>query len=183
MSRRNIAFLVTVVLGVLADQLTKAWVVANIAYRTGEIPIVPGWLSIVHAQNHGAAWGMMSDFPYRHVVFGVFTVIAVVFLLDTLRRLPRHDVFVASSLGLLLSGALGNAIDRVRQQYVTDFIRVYTEHPRLKPWLVENLGSSEWPSFNVADSALVVGVILFLVYFLVAEDREDREVEGAGESA
>src|SRR5690606_19233132 len=101
----------------------------------------PGWLSVVHAQNHGAAWGMLADFPYRHVVFGVFTVIAVVFLLDTLRRVPRDDVFVATSLGLVLSGALGNAIDRVRQQYVTDFIRVYTEHPRLKPWLVEHFGS------------------------------------------
>lgn len=172
MSRRNIAFLLTVVLGVLADQFTKAWVVANIEHRVGEIVIVPGWLSLVHAQNHGAAWGMLSDFAYRHLVFGAFTVVAVGFLVDTLRRLPRDDTFVAGSLGLILSGALGNAIDRVRQQYVTDFVRVYTEHPTLAPWLRENLGSNEWPSFNVADSALVVGVILFLVYFLVAEDRE-----------
>lgn len=179
MNRRNIAFLVTMVLGLLADQLTKGWVVSNIEYRRGEIELIPGWLSIVHAQNHGAAWGMLSDFEYRHVVFGVFTVVAVVFLLDTLRRLPKSDLFMAGTLGLILSGALGNAVDRVRQQYVTDFIRVYTEHPRLQPWLVDTFGSSEWPSFNVADTSLVVGVILFLLYFVVAEDKEERESEPA----
>lgn len=182
MSRRNIAFLLTAVIGLLADQLTKAWVVANIEYRRGEIELIPGWLSLVHARNHGAAWGMLSDFEYRHVVFGVFTVVAVGFILDTLRRLPTRDVFMAGTLGLILSGALGNAVDRVRQQYVTDFIRAYTEHPSLAPWLVETFGSAEWPSFNVADSSLVVGVILFLLYFVVAEDPEERATEAPAES-
>lgn len=174
MSRRNIAFFLVTALGVALDQLTKAWIVANVELYRGEIPILPGFLSLVHAQNPGAAMGMLQDFEYRFVLFGVFTVIAVVVILDFFRRLPRDEAFLAGTLGLILSGAIGNAIDRVRQQYVTDFIRVYTEHPPLKSWLIERFGTNEWPSFNVADSALVVGVCLFLVHFLIADDREQE---------
>lgn len=172
MSRRNIVFLVVTVLGLLADQLSKAWIVGNIELHYGEIHILPGLLSIVHAQNPGAAMGMLRDFEHRHILFAVFTIIAVAVILDLFRRLPRDEWFMAGTLGLILSGALGNGIDRVRQRYVTDFVRVYTEHPPLKSWLVERFGTYEWPSFNVADSALVVGVTLFVVHYLLIDEKE-----------
>lgn len=165
-SRNFLLFLVVTVVGVLADQLTKAWVVANVALHRDEIEIIPGFLSIVHAQNPGAALSLLSGFAYRHVVFAVFTVVALVVIVDMFRKLRPHEWFMAGTLGLILSGAIGNAIDRVRQQYVTDFIRVYTEHPSLHDWLMGTFGTAEWPTFNVADVSLVVGVAFFALHQL-----------------
>lgn len=165
-STNFLLFLVITVGGVLADQLTKAWVVANVALHSDEIELIPGFLSIVHAQNPGAALSLLSGFAYRHVVFAVFTVVALVVIVDMFRKLRPHEWFMAGTLGLILSGAVGNAIDRVRQQYVTDFIRVYTEHPSLQDWLVGTFGTAEWPTFNVADIALVVGVAFFALHQL-----------------
>lgn len=170
MSRRNIVFLAVTAISLLADQLTKAWIVANVALYHGEIPLIPGFLSIVHAQNPGAAMGLLRDFEYRQHLFAVFTVIALIVILDLFRRLPKTDGFMALTLGLILSGAIGNGIDRLRQQYVTDFIKVYTEHPSLSAWLIETFGTNEWPSFNIADAALVVGVLLFLTHYLLVDE-------------
>jgi len=163
-NRRNIIFAVVCVLGVLVDQATKWWVVQNIALGTGEIVVIDGFLSIVHAQNPGAAFGMFRDFEYRHLVFLAFTLVAVGVILDLFRKLPRDDWFMSTTMGLILSGAIGNAIDRTRMRYVTDFIRVYTDQPELKQWLIETVGTYEWPSFNIADANLVVGVLFFMIY-------------------
>jgi signal peptidase II len=163
-NRRNLIFFVVCVLGILADQVTKWWVVQNIALGTGEIVVIDGFLSIVHAQNPGAAFGMLRGFEYRHLVFLAFTLVAVGVILDLFRKLPRDDWFMSTTLGLILSGAIGNAIDRARMRYVTDFIRVYTDQPDLKQWLIETVGTYEWPSFNIADANLVVGVLFFMVY-------------------
>jgi len=167
------------VVGVILDQLTKIWVYTNLAYNRDEIEVIPGFLSIVHAQNPGAAMGLLRDFEYRQYLFLVFTLLAVGVVVDLFRRLPKEDWFMSTTLGLILSGAIGNAIDRVHKGTVTDFIRVYTEEPSLKTWLIQTFGTNEWPSFNVADSALVVGVILFMVHyiFLEEEDLDDQTEE------
>lgn len=169
MNQRNILFVVVAVLGVVLDQATKWWIVHNLPVNTGHIDLIPGFLSIVHAQNPGAAFGIFRDFEYRYLVFLGFAVIAVGVLLDLLRKLPKDDRFMSVTLGMILSGALGNAIDRVRHQVVTDFIRVYTDSPSLKGWLIDTFGTNEWPSFNVADVALVVGVGLFVIHQLFFE--------------
>lgn len=169
MNQRNVLFLVVTVLGVVLDQATKWWIEHNLPVNTGQIEVIPGFLSIVHAQNPGAAFGLFRDFEYRHFVFLGFAVIAVGVLVDLLRKLPTNDRFMSFTLGLILSGALGNAIDRVRQRVVTDFIRVYTESPGLKDWLIDTIGTNEYPSFNVADIALVVGVGLFVIHHLFFE--------------
>lgn len=174
-SRRDLVFLVTTVLGVIADQATKWWIVANVELGTGEIEVIPGFLSIVHAQNPGAAFGMLRSFEYRHYVFLVFTLIAAAVILDLFRKLPKTDWFMSLTLGLILSGAIGNAIDRVRQKVVTDFIRVYTDAPALKQWLIETFGTYEWPSFNVADAALVVGVAFFVLHHLFVGEPGEAE--------
>jgi signal peptidase II len=174
-------FLLVTVIGVLLDQATKWWVVRNLALETGEIVLIDGWVSIVHAQNPGAAFGMLRDFEYRHYIFVVFTIIAAGVILDLFRRLPKTDWFMSLTLGLILSGAVGNAIDRVRQRVVTDFIRVYTDVPELKRWLVETFGTYEWPSFNVADAALVVGVGMFVLHSLFVGDATEEEAEAPSE--
>lgn len=169
LNRRNAVFAGVTAVGLLVDQATKAWIVANVAYGTQEIPVIPGLLSIVHAQNPGAAFGIFGGFANRHVVFGIFTLVALYVVADMFRKLPRADWYMSSALGLILSGALGNAIDRVRQQYVTDFIRVYSDSPSIRGFLVNNFGTNEWPSFNVADSSLVVGVGMFVLHWFFVE--------------
>ena len=77
---------------------------------------------------------------------------------------------------MITSGAVGNAIDRMHKQSVTDFVRVYTENETLKPCLIDIFRTAEWPSFNVADAAIVVGLGMFLIHFLfLQEDRDDLQ--------
>jgi signal peptidase II len=163
------------VIGLILDQITKIWVYTTLAYNRDEIEIIPGFLSIVHAQNPGAAWGMLRDFEYRQYLFLLFTIIAVGVVIDLFRRLPKEDMFMSTTLGMIMSGAIGNAIDRIHKGTVTDFIRVYSDSPSIKSWLIETFGTNEWPSFNVADSALVVGIILFLLHYIFLEEEEVLE--------
>jgi signal peptidase II len=172
LSRRNGVFVLVTLLGVALDQLTKWWVVQNIDLHTGAIVVIPGFFEIVHSQNPGAAMGLLRDNPYRHQLFLGFTAVAIVVILDLFRRLPKNDTFMATTLGLILSGAIGNGIDRVRQQYVTDFLRFFTENPSAKAWLNGYNLPNEYPSFNVADSALVVGVGMFLLHYMFLEEKE-----------
>lgn len=176
MNRKYSLFAIVTLVFVILDQATKIWVVRNIDYRTEEITIIDGFLSFVHAQNTGAAGGFLNQNEYRMVIFAVFTVVAVGVLLHMLWELPNDDLFQTSALGLIMSGAVGNAIDRVDKQSVTDFVRVYTEHPKLKPWLLEQFGTYEWPSFNVADAAIVVGLGMFGIHYLFLQ-KDDPDVE------
>jgi signal peptidase II len=164
------------VVWIVVDQVTKIWVVNNIRYRTEEIQVIDGFFSIVHAQNRGAAMGMLNDFEYRMGVFAVFTVVALGVLWNMYREIPAHDKFQGAALGLVLSGAIGNAIDRIDKQSVTDFLRVYTENPKIKPTLIAWFGTAEWPSFNVADAAICIGLGLFIWHFaFLHEDEDDLE--------
>lgn len=161
------------VIWIFVDQVTKIWVVNNIRYRTEEIKIIDGFFSLVHAQNKGAAGGMLNDYEYRMVVFAVFTVVALGVLWQMYLEIPKSDKFQATALGLVLSGAIGNAIDRIDKQSVTDFLRVYTEHPTLKPFLIDWFGTYEWPSFNVADANICIGLGMFIWYFAFLQEDED----------
>ncbi|MEZ4237976.1 MAG: signal peptidase II [Myxococcota bacterium] len=177
MNPRNIVFVSVAVLGLAFDQLSKWWVASTLQQDVDEITVIPGFFSIVHRQNPGAAFGMFRDFEYRHWLFLVFTLVAAAVIVDLFRRLPRNDKFMAATLGLILSGALGNAIDRVAKHTVTDFLKVYTDSPSLVGWLHGHGLPTEWPSFNVADSALVVGVAMYLFHQLFLEDRSGRASE------
>lgn len=173
MSRKYIIFIISTILFTLADQLTKLWVTENIRYRIDEIEVIPGFLSFVHAQNKGAAFGIMQG---QMIVFAVFTVIALGVLGQMLWQLDKDDRFQSLALGLIASGAIGNGIDRALKQSVTDFIRVYTDHPGISSFLRENFGTTEWPSFNVADAAIVGGLLMFLYHFMFLEkDAEELE--------
>ena len=184
-SPRNLVFLAVTIAGLVLDQLSKAWIVANVRYAVDEIDVIPGFFSIVHARNPGAAFGALGGFANRHVVFVIFTLVALYVVFDMLRKLEPTARFVPVALGLILSGALGNAIDRVRgfgfmpeaiaaDGRVTDFLRVYTEVPSVKGWLIANFGTYEWPSFNVADIALVVGVAMLALHWFFVERHEQK---------
>ncbi len=165
------------------DQLTKLGT-TRLRLHVDEIPVIPGWLSIVHAQNFGAAFSSLEG---HYWLFIAFTLVATLIVADLMRRMRADLSFMATVLGMVLSGAWGNALDRLTKGHVTDFIRVYTDAPGLSRWLIQNFGTNTWPIFNVADSALLVGVTLFLVHYLFLEeedppplDEEDEDPAGAG---
>ena len=178
LSKKFNIFIIITLVSIAIDQATKYWVrQAEAINPTGYIKVIPGFFDIVHRENPGAAFGLLSGLPetLRLTIFLGFTVIAIFVILDLYRRLPSNDTFMSSTLALVLSGAIGNAIDRIHQGTVTDFLRFYTDHPPLKSWLESNWPyMSEYPSFNVADSALVVGVGMFLFHYLFIEEKEQE---------
>lgn len=185
MNNRFTLFTVLAVGLTILDQLSKWAVIQYIDYRTEEIVIIPGFFSLVHARNPGAAFGMLSNFEYRHYVFAGFTVVAVGVLVHMLWQLPRDDRFQTVALAMITSGAVGNAIDRVYNatvngnMYVTDFLRVFIDAEGAKAWLIDTFGTYEWPSFNIADANIVVGLGMFVVYYLFLEKDEEVEPEPA----
>ena len=176
--KKYILFSVLTVLSVLADQLSKLWIVNNIRYRGEPIEIIPGFLDLVHAQNHGAAFGILQGQMW---VFAVFTLVAMGVLVQMLVQIEDDDRFQSIALAMIASGAIGNAIDRVRMQYVTDFIRVYTENPSISAFCIEYFGTDEWPSFNIADTTIVIGMLMFLFHYLFLEKAQNEAAAPAQE--
>ncbi len=172
MKTKDIWFLVVAFLAIAADQATKIWVYTQLQFQIDEIQVIPGFFSIVHAQNPGAALGFLRDFAWRNWVFIGFTAIAVGIIVNMQRQLADKLRFLPTVLGLIIGGAVGNGIDRVHKQTVTDFLRFYTENPRLVATLNDWGLPSEYPSFNIADAALVVGVGLFVIHYWFLDEGE-----------
>jgi signal peptidase II len=160
------AFLIVLVL----DLATKIAIDANLSYAD-RISVIPGFFYLTHVRNTGAAFGLFSDAPqlYRMVFFISVSLIAVGIIITFYRKLSPGDKLAALALGLILGGAIGNLIDRIFRQEVVDFL-----HFRL--WR-----GYSWPDFNVADSAIVVGVGL-LVLELLASEGEQRVSASDGDS-
>lgn len=169
MNKRNLSFLAALVAGLVADQATKSWVVRDIEYVSDEISLIDGWLSFVHAQNTGAAFSTMEG---QMTLFHVFATLAIIVIVHLLRQQAKNLVFVPVTLGLILSGALGNEIDRILKGHVTDFIKVYAGHEPLRSKCIEMFGTNIWPIFNVADSMLLVGVVMFALYWALQRDED-----------
>lgn len=179
----KIALFAVVAVGLtVLDQVTKIWIRNNLDLyyaRNGvprsekEIVVIDGFLNIIHAENPGAAFGFLNDSPYRMYVFAGFTLVALVVLFRMFLELPEDDRFQNIALGMIVSGAIGNAIDRVMYQSVTDFIKMYTKHDTLAPWLIDKFGTAEWPTYNVADVAIVAGLIMFGIHYLFLEKDEE----------
>ncbi|MFT4621446.1 MAG: signal peptidase II [Myxococcota bacterium] len=177
MTARNALFVLVALATFVADQVTKAWVVANVALAGGQIPLVDGWVSMVHRQNSGAAFGTLTTLPYRQVLFGFFTLVAFAVIVDVVRRLPDDNRGLVATCGLLLGGAAGNAVDRLRHGYVTDFIRLHVDLEPARSWFVGLFGAAELPSFNLSDAAIVAGMGLFIVLFVRLREDEELDVD------
>ena len=131
------------------------------------VPVVPGWFAWTHAENPDIAFSMPMPMP---VIVG-FGIVAVIGLLVTLWRLPSDARVQTVALAAVAAGALGNLVDRIGDGSVTDMVRVYTEHPTLAPWLVQQFGTATWPIFNVADAALLCGVALWILREATAREQ------------
>ena len=155
----------------LLDLATKIAIDSHLSY-SDRIPVIPGFFYLTHVRNTGAAFGLFSDAPqvYRLIFFISVSLIAVGIIIGFYQKLSPGDRLAALALGLILGGAVGNLIDRIFRQEVIDFL-----HFRL--WR-----GYSWPDFNVADSAIVVGVGL-LVLELLASEGEQRGSARDGESS
>ncbi len=143
----------------LLDWATKAWIRANLPVRD-HIDVIDGFLRIWHRTNTGAAWSLFGDKSWGMAFLTTMGVIAVGAMVWMVRSLPDEDRLSAVSLGTLAGGAVGNLIDRIRFQMVTDFIDVYSETGPLA-WIFRKVaGGIHYPTFNVADMAIVAGAIL-----------------------
>ncbi len=151
LSLRKGAFLIITILTIAADQITKALILEHIRYYES-IRLLP-FFQIVNVQNTGAAFGLFRSLG--NTFFVVLTVLAVVFIL----YLMLKDDGDSLSLSFILGGAVGNLIDRLRLGYVVDFLDFH-------------IGEHHWPAFNLADSALTIGIgLLFLRMLLSGRER------------
>ena len=139
---------------VALDRFTK-WLVETHVSAMDTYRVIPGFFDIVHSQNRGVAFGIFNDSTseWRTAMLIVLSVAAVIFVSAMLWRPERLDRTSRWGLALILGGAAGNVIDRIAWGQVTDFLEFY-------------VGSYHWPTFNVADSAIVIGSGLLLVELL-----------------
>lgn len=137
------------------DQATKALLVRSVELHGPHIPLIDGLLSISHVRNRGAAFGILSDWdlPHQPLLLSLLSLAALTGIAIYFLRLPAAARLPRLALALVLGGAVGNLIDRVRLGYVVDFIHVYWRQ-------------YQWPDFNVADSAITIGVSLLVIDIL-----------------
>jgi len=158
------ALLIAIV--VLLDRVSKLWIVNHFSPWDMYV-IIPGVFNIVHAENPGAAFGVLSEgHPLLRaiVLVGISTVV-LIFVGRLLWFAPDSATFepplLRISLALVFGGALGNLADRVLRGKVTDFVQVF-------------IGSYEFPAFNVADSAITIGAALLIIGLASAELQRKR---------
>lgn len=134
------------------DQLTKALVIDNL--RRGESWPEEGFFRFTHAWNTGTAFSLFQD---QSTILTFVSFGAVIALYFVYRSVESPTVWVRMAFGLLLGGAFGNLIDRIRLGHVTDFIDV-----------------GPWPIFNIADSSIVVGIFVLFLFFWTDSSKNDK---------
>jgi signal peptidase II len=159
-------FLATFVIVYPLDQLTKRWIVASFHYGEN-LTVIPGLFDLTHVRNPGGAFSLFAGgtSEYRLAFFLVTGAIAVSLLVVFYRRLPPDALLSAAALGSILGGALGNLTDRVVYGEVIDWLDFY-------------LGSYTWPTFNVADSCIVVGVCVLILEVFLDPEGEPEDQKG-----
>ncbi len=147
---RLVAFLFLFTL--LSDQFSKLLVIKNLVLGES-INILP-FFNIVRVQNKGVTFGLLSG-TLQPIVFIILSLIVVAFLIDYARKNKNYRPFI----GMIIGGALGNVIDRIVHGSVVDFLDFH-------------LGSYHWPAFNIADSAIVMGV--FVLFFISCSEGKNE---------
>jgi signal peptidase II len=143
---------------VIADQLTKALATAELVLHQ-PVPVF-SFFNWTLAHNYGVAFSIFNDGPgWQRYGLSAFALLVSTVFTVWLLRLPRHERWSAAGLALVVGGAIGNVIDRLRLGYVVDFIEVY--------W-----NTWHWPAFNIADSAICVGAAVLVIASLRGERRE-----------
>jgi len=155
---RNFALAALVMVAIVAaDQASKAWILGRLGPNgdTNQIKIIPGFLRFIYVENSGAAFGL---FQGKSPILTILAMLVIAFLIVYFRHAIAQSRWLSLALGLQLGGALGNVIDRFRHGFVVDFVNV-----------------PKWPTFNVSDSAITIGVIMLGLY-LITRDTVSTDV-------
>ena len=139
-------FLIVSALVVILDQLSKLWINPN----QPPIQLLPGFLDLVYVKNYGAIFGLVHSHTELFIALGIA---GLVIILVFLYYFPPATTLVTVSFALILGGTVGNLIDRIRLRYVIDFISFHVHE------------LFHWPTFNIADAALTVGILILIYYF------------------
>ncbi|MCQ9208963.1 signal peptidase II [Granulicatella seriolae] len=153
-----IVYFVISVIAIIVDQAVKWWTVANFSEGQGQ-DLIPGIVNIFYIKNPGAAWGILEG---QMLIFYVITFIAVAAMAYLIFKDRGKSALASLAYALILAGALGNFIDRLRLGYVVDMFR---------------LDFMQFPIFNVADMCLSIGVALLFIYTLFIEGKEHASVK------
>jgi len=161
--------LVIAALVVLVDRLSKLWVLKTIPLyeELAPIPALYPYFSFLHSANTGVAFGL---FQGGTLLFTIIAAIAVIAIAIYSFRSGGQSLLMSTSLGLMLGGAAGNLWDRLAYGAVVDFIKVQASD------------SLVWPMFNLADTAIVVGTGLLIIYFFLDERKIRKTSQKAGET-
>ena len=154
MSSKYLRLICIAALVVIFDQITKAIIKMQLPVHAYH-EVLPGFFNIVHVLNPGGAFGFLADQGplVRKGVFLLISGLAIFFVLYLYVNTPATHPLLASALALIFGGAVGNMIDRVRWGKVIDFLDCY-------------IGKWHWPAFNVADSAITIGVSIFFYHII-----------------
>ncbi|GFO59144.1 lipoprotein signal peptidase [Geomonas silvestris] len=147
-----VSFLVLVL-----DQASKIFIDRSMMLHSS-IPVIPNFFSITYLRNRGAAFGILANSAYRLPFFLLVSAVAICVIVVVIKKLREDQKLAAASLSLIFSGALGNVIDRIRLGEVIDFLDAH--------WY-----NHHWPAFNIADSAICVGVFLLAIDMYLEEKR------------
>ena len=139
----------------ILDQFTKYWVVKEIPFASRQV-VIPGFFNLTYVTNTGAAWGILSGRYWLLLAISGAVFFAALWFLRHLTDGWKERYYAVL---LILSGILGNCIDRVFRGAVVDFLQFY-------------IGKYAWPSFNVADSCICIGVFIYIISTLIRPDRK-----------
>jgi signal peptidase II len=139
---------------VIFDQITK-WVIIQNLSLYDVYQVIPRFFNLVHIHNPGSAFGLFAGHQslFRNVFLLTASVVALSLVLYLHHKTPEEFPLLSLGFAMIFGGAIGNLIDRIRLGHVIDFIDVY-------------VGSFHWPAFNVADSAITIGMFIFAFYML-----------------
>jgi len=149
-------FSLTLIVGMIIflDQLTKGLILSFMPLHTTH-EIIPGFFNLVHVRNTGAAFSLLAGAPlfWRRTILIGLTIVVVALLVFAYTKVHHAEKWTRSAYALIVGGALGNLIDRLRLGEVVDFLDFY-------------MGTLHWPAFNVADSAITVGGVMLFISLL-----------------
>ncbi len=139
---------------IILDQTTKA-VVLKVLPLYHSNNVIPGFFNLTHIQNPGGAFGFMANHSssWRSFIFLIVSSLAVYLVYYFYKNTPKTHPLLSTGFALIFGGAIGNMIDRIRFGKVVDFLDFY-------------IGRYHWPAFNVADSAISIGIAIFLFHLL-----------------
>lgn len=156
-------FRMLVVAGIVVaiDQLSKV-IIFEMLPLYGTVSVIPGFFNITHIHNPGGAFGFLAGHSavWRYFVFLFISSLAIGLIIYYYHKTPKTHILLSCGFALILGGAVGNMIDRVRMGIVIDFLDFY-------------IGNLHWPAFNVADSAISIGITVF-IYHLVFNKMPDK---------